>query len=126
MAYTRINWQDGESGGTPLSAENLNKMDEGIYELDNKIDELDIELDKKVEMEYLGQNPDINSKRFTAGIYGLYGCTQAPDTEIAVLEVIFYTPDWVIQRFTTVEATPRMWERSFTSGTTWNNWVRRW
>lgn len=33
MAYTRINWQDGESGGTPLSAENLNKMDEGIYEL---------------------------------------------------------------------------------------------
>lgn len=31
MAYTRINWQDGESGGTPLSAENLNKMDEGIY-----------------------------------------------------------------------------------------------
>ena len=27
MAYTRINWQDGESGGTPLSAENLNKMD---------------------------------------------------------------------------------------------------
>lgn len=119
MAYTRINWQDGESGGTPLSAENLNKMDEEIYNLDTQIS-------KKVEMEYLGQNPDINGKRFTAGIYGLYGCTQAPNTGIAVLEVIFYTPDWVIQRFTTIETTPRMWERSFTSGTTWNNWVQRW
>lgn len=33
MAYTRINWQDGESGGTPLSAENLNKMDKAIDDI---------------------------------------------------------------------------------------------
>src|SRR5690606_9409 len=26
----RVNWQDGPSGGTPLSAENLNRMDEAI------------------------------------------------------------------------------------------------
>lgn len=31
MSYTRVNWQDGESGNTPISAENLNKMDEQIY-----------------------------------------------------------------------------------------------
>lgn len=36
MAYTRINWKDGESGGTPLSAENLNKMDKGIYDANSK------------------------------------------------------------------------------------------
>src|SRR5690606_8950839 len=30
MAYTRINWQDGPQGGTPLSAANLNVMDAGI------------------------------------------------------------------------------------------------
>lgn len=30
MPYQRVNWQDGPSGGTPLSAENLNKMDEAI------------------------------------------------------------------------------------------------
>lgn len=29
--YTRINWQDSPSAATPLSAENLNKMDECIY-----------------------------------------------------------------------------------------------
>lgn len=37
MAYTRINWQDGESGGTPLSAENLNIMDMQIEQNTNDI-----------------------------------------------------------------------------------------
>lgn len=39
MAYTRINWQDGASGGTPLSAENLNKMDSQIEENTNAIEQ---------------------------------------------------------------------------------------
>jgi len=35
MAYTRVNWEDGStSHNTPISAENLNKMDAGIKELD--------------------------------------------------------------------------------------------
>lgn len=40
MAYTRVNWEDGStSHNTPISAENLNKMDAGIKELDtNKTD----------------------------------------------------------------------------------------
>lgn len=37
MTYTRINWQDGENGGTPLSADNLNKMDEQIEKNTNNI-----------------------------------------------------------------------------------------
>ena len=119
MAYTRVNWEDLPSTDTPINATNLNKMDEGIYNLD-------IQISKKVEMGYLGQNPDINSKKNTSGIYGLYNCTQAPNGGIGILEVLFYTQDWVIQRFTTIETTPRMWERSFTSGTTWNNWIQRW
>ena len=51
MAYTRINWQDGESGGTPLSAENLNKMDEGINNVTSKVD-------RYVDLRYDGQNLD--------------------------------------------------------------------
>lgn len=38
MAYERINWQNESSGGTPLSAENLNHMDSGIAEAIQKID----------------------------------------------------------------------------------------
>lgn len=34
MAYKRVNWQDYPSKATPLNAENLNKMDEGIANLD--------------------------------------------------------------------------------------------
>lgn len=28
--YEKINWQNGEAGGTPTSAENFNRMDDGI------------------------------------------------------------------------------------------------
>jgi len=38
MAYTRINWQDGPSGGTPLSAANLNHMDQGIADAHAALD----------------------------------------------------------------------------------------
>lgn len=40
MAYTRINWQDGPSGGTPLSAANLNHMDQGIADAHADLDAL--------------------------------------------------------------------------------------
>jgi len=38
MAYTRVNWQDGPSGGTPLSAANLNVMDQGIADAHADLD----------------------------------------------------------------------------------------
>lgn len=90
--------------------------------LESQVEDLE---NQSIKGSYLGQNPDINTLK-TNGIYGLYQCSQAPDTGIGVLEVICYTPDWVIQRFTTIEASPRMWERSFVSGTTWKDWIRRW
>ena len=31
MAYNKINWEDAPSTATPLDAENLNRMDDGIY-----------------------------------------------------------------------------------------------
>ena len=79
-----------------------------------------------VEQAYLGNNPDIDQYHTKSGIYGLYNCTKTPNSGIGTLEVIYYSWDWVIQRFTTIEATPRMWERSFTGGNTWNAWIQRW
>lgn len=38
MAYTKINWQDGDAGGTPISAANLNHMDEGIKDAHAELD----------------------------------------------------------------------------------------
>ena len=78
-----------------------------------------------VEKSYLGQNPDIDNYKKTSGIYGLYACSKAPVGSIGVLEVLFYSPDWVIQRFTDIEG-QRMWERCFKYGTTWSSWVQRW
>lgn len=64
----------------------------------------------------------------TAGMYGCYGDTGNLPTggAISVVEVIVYSPDWLLQRVTSIAATPHMWERTFTSGTTWNAWVQRW
>lgn len=35
MAYNRVNWKDLPSTQTPLTAENLNRMDEGIWNIEN-------------------------------------------------------------------------------------------
>lgn len=46
MSYNPVNWANGEEGGTPMSASNLNRMDKGIADAhemladhDNKIDD---------------------------------------------------------------------------------------
>lgn len=45
MAYERINWQNGESGNTPLNANNLNRMDMTLEEHDQKIGDHDYEIE---------------------------------------------------------------------------------
>ena len=82
-------------------------------------------LKNKTEQKYLGNNPDINSMKSQSGVYGLYNCSQAPNTAIGVLEVLVYTGDWVVQRFTDVHA-GSMWQRRFYSGTTWSDWQQKW
>ena len=37
MAYKRVNWENLPSTKTPVNADNLNKMDEGIANIDTKI-----------------------------------------------------------------------------------------
>ena len=78
-----------------------------------------------VEQVYLGQNPDIDSMRYRSGVYGIYNCSQAPDTAIGALEVLVYSNDWVVQRFTKIP-TGEMWQRQFESGTTWTPWTKKW
>lgn len=51
MAYERIYWQDYETGGTPLSAENLNKMDAELYRLSNELGDIDTALDEIIEIQ---------------------------------------------------------------------------
>ncbi len=48
MSYTRTYWQDGK---TPLNADNLNKLEEGVIDAHNanqNIHELHVALSKKV------------------------------------------------------------------------------
>lgn len=37
MAYDRVNWEDSPSTATPITAENLNKMDSGIYSANENV-----------------------------------------------------------------------------------------
>ena len=104
----------------------VDKAESEIEKISAIQDDISYLKSKRVICEYLGNNPDINSLKGQSGIYGLYNCSQAPNGAIAVLEVLVYTPDWLIQRFTTIGATPNMWERAYHSGTTWGEWIQRW
>lgn len=55
MAYNRVNWKNGASGGTPVGATNLNIMDEGIANNDTEIEKLKTDKADKTEI------PDVST-----------------------------------------------------------------
>lgn len=54
MSYNPVNWANGEEGGTPMSASNLNRMDKGIAEAH----EILADHDKKIDDFVKGQIPE--------------------------------------------------------------------
>ena len=79
---------------------------------------------------YLGQNPDINSMHSEkdAGVYGIYNCVLTPVLDIGVLEVIPYSGDWCMQRFTKIADVghAHCWVRFYFGGNTWSKWDLIW
>jgi hypothetical protein len=78
-----------------------------------------LEYSKLTGFTYLGI-VDLNTIK-TPGMYGVYQSQNAPERNIATLEVVMYSPDWIIQRFTSVE-TATTYIRRWYGGTTWGNW----
>ena len=82
-----------------------------------------LEYSKLIGFKYLGTAVDLNTVK-TAGMYGVYAATNAPvNTVIATLEVITYSADWIIQRFTVVHNN-LTYVRRWYSGTTWSGWEK--
>lgn len=46
--YEKINWQNGEAGGTPTSADNFNRMDDGIATAQSTADAAQSAIDSAV------------------------------------------------------------------------------
>ena len=76
MAYIKINWQDGESGGTPISSENLNKMDEQIYTNTEMSEQNTKDIDNmKIKIEDLTKSNEMKQEVILSG-------TSLPDTVV--------------------------------------------
>lgn len=58
------------------------------------------------------------------GVFGVYNATNAPTADIAVLEVLKYSSDYIVQRFNIIshEQYARTYERCWYSGSTWSSW----
>ena len=67
-------------------------------------------------------NKDLNTIKTAGWYYGYTGMTNAPVQSISVLEVIVYSADWIVQRFTVINANGITYERHYHSGTTWSDW----
>ena len=65
-------------------------------------------------------NTDLNTIKTAGWYYGHTGMTNAPQHTIAVMEVLVYSPDWIVQRFIVVNGAEYI--RHWHSGTTWSNW----
>lgn len=57
------------------------------------------------------------------GVYGGYRWINAPVVTIAVLEVLPYSRDWILQRFTNI-SNNETWTRTFVNGDTWTSWKK--
>lgn len=67
-------------------------------------------------------NKDLNTLKTQGWYYGYTGMTNAPVQTIGVMEVLVYSQDWIVQRFTVIGATPVTYERHYHTGTTWGSW----
>ena len=65
-------------------------------------------------------NTDLNTIKTAGWYYGYTGMTNAPAQSIAVMEVLVYSPDWIVQRFTVVNGAEYI--RHWHSATTWSEW----
>jgi len=74
----------------------------------------------------LGASADLNWIPKVSGLYYGYSGINTPNatTAIYVLEIMVYSQDWVIQRFTAIAATPITHVRAWHSGTTWGAWTQ--
>ena len=77
MAYNRVNWEDAPSTKTPISAENLNKMDAGILANDTKLKKA-----ISIKQEAADDAEDVENTL----IGSLPAATAAEDTDIMILE----------------------------------------
>ena len=66
-------------------------------------------------------NTDLNTIKTAGWYYGYTGMTNAPAQTIAVMEVLVYSADWVVQRFIVVNGDEYI--RYWHSATTWTNWM---
>jgi hypothetical protein len=81
-----------------------------------------LEYSKLVGFKYLGV-VDLNTIK-TAGMYGVYNATNAPINNISTLEVVTYSPDWIVQRLTSV-VSGSVYLRRWHSGNTWSVWEKQ-
>ena len=83
-----------------------------------------------MQVAYLGADPDINllHSEKDAGVYGIYECSQAPTQDIGVLEILPYSGDWCMQRFTIIHdiTVAHQYVRFWHSGNTWSEWDQKW
>ena len=69
MAYERVNWENLPSTNTPVNADNLNKMDEGIANIDTKIN-------SKQDKLIAGTGIEITDKNTINNIQGNYSSNE--------------------------------------------------
>lgn len=65
-------------------------------------------------------NTDLNTIKTAGWYYGYTGMTNAPAQSIAVMEVLVYSPDWIVQRFIVINGEEYI--RHWHSANTWTNW----
>jgi hypothetical protein len=80
------------------------------------------------EWKYLGNTVNPDTLRGREGRYGIYGRAEVPGGGIGTLEVIYYSGDWVTQRWTPISGGGEnyvSWQRQWYAGVGWSAWKQQ-
>lgn len=120
LSWVRL-WVNGNEGGQDIAQIALYVSDNRYY-IRTSANGNWTSWNPILNMHYLGTGINLNNIT-TPGQYGIYGNnTNTPNSAIAVLEVVKYSPDWILQRVTTISSFPDVYVRSYYNGTTWGSW----
>ncbi len=88
--YTRINWRNNVSGGTPLNETNLNKMDYALDAIDQKVYEIDRTKLEATDVAGVFKNVSINDSTGVITFTRYDNSTTSIDTKLEKVVTNFY------------------------------------
>lgn len=129
VSFARKTWKDGSSGGTPITAAELNRLEKGVTDLTNAVNGLRDSVSQRLLTDLQGGQDKIALNYLTkTGMYTGFDPDNAPSgvkgSWVTVFNIVLANnTNFRSQLLWNNAATPQAYLRSCSSGS-WGEWIK--